>query len=152
MRNTLIATSTVAILALGAGSALAQSGSSSSGTPSTGAATASSGSASSGSAAGSSSMSGMPTKIMSQDKVRQVMKDAGFQNVQIMDAAYLVQAQTKDGDQILVLVNAPMMNRANAAATTGSTTSGSMGSGAPNTSSGTSSGTAGSGSNPSAPK
>lgn len=67
-------------------------------------------------------------KPMTQDKVRQVMTEAGFTAVQIVDAAYLVQAQTKDGDQILVLVNAPMMNRA-ASATAPSGSSGAAGSG-----------------------
>jgi hypothetical protein len=68
---------------------------------------------------------------MSQDRVRQVMKDAGFTNVQILDASYLVRASTKDGDQILVVLNPPMMTNPNAASTTSSTsgsTSGSTGS------------------------
>ena len=147
MRNTLIATSTAAIVALGATAALAQqsqpsaAGSGSSGSGSTAAGSSSTG----GSSTSGSAMSGMPMKVMSQDKVRSVMKEAGFSDVQIMDAAYLVQAKTKDGDQNLVLVNAPLMNQANNAAATGSTKPGSGSSGS------STSGSSG-GANPAAPK
>lgn len=59
------------------------------------------------------------------------MRDAGFTNVQVLDASYLVSAQTKDGDQILVVLNPPMMGSSGAPAATGSTgetSSGSSGS------------------------
>jgi hypothetical protein len=71
-------------------------------------------------------------KPMTQDKVRQVMKEAGFSGVNIIDAAYLVQATTKDGDQILVLVNAPMLNRtaASGSASGSGASGGTAGSGA----------------------
>jgi uncharacterized membrane protein len=89
-------------------------------------------------------------KAMTQDKVRQVMKDAGFTNVTIMDAAYLVQATTKDGDQMLVLVNAPMMQ---AAAQTSGSQGGSSGGTTGSTSSGKGAGSGGpDGGAPAAPK
>ena len=81
-------------------------------------------------------------KAMTQDKVQQVMKDAGFTNVNIVDAAYLVQATTKDGDQIMVILNPPMMQAAAAARASGGSSSG----GTP--SSGGGSGTSGSTSAP----
>lgn len=120
MRDMILTTSVLTALAFGSTAALAQS---QSGTP----------------APSSSSQSAQPAsnampKAMSQDKVRQVMKDAGFTNVRILDATYLVQGSTKDGDQILVVINPPAMDRTGAPATTGAT------SGSPSGSSGSSSG------------
>jgi hypothetical protein len=111
MRKMLLTTSALAALAFGSNAALAQS---QSGTPT----------ASPSSQPAQSASNAMP-KAMSQDKARQVMKDAGFTNVQILDATYLVQASTKDGDQILVVLNPPMMSRSGAPATTGATAGGS---------------------------
>lgn len=54
---------------------------------------------------------------MSQDRLRQVLGQAGFQNVRILDAAYLVQAQTREGDTVMMVINPP----SGAPATTGST-------------------------------
>ncbi len=104
MRDMLIKASILAAMALGSTAALAQS---QSGTP-----------------ASSSSQSTQPSsnatpKAMSQDRARQIMKDAGFTNVQILDATYLVQASTKDGDQILMVLNPPAMSRSGVPATTG---------------------------------
>jgi hypothetical protein len=111
MLKMLLTTSALAALAFGSHAALAQS---QSGTPA----------ASPSSQPAQSASNAMP-KAMSQDKARQVMKDAGFTNVQILDATYLVQASTKDGDQILVVLNPPMMSRSGAPATTGATAGGS---------------------------
>ncbi len=47
---------------------------------------------------------------MTQDKLRQTLQQAGFQNVQILDASYLVQAKTKDGDPVVMIVNPPAMS------------------------------------------
>lgn len=126
MRDMLLTTTILAAMAFGATAASAQS-SGQSGTA---------GSSSTSSQATQASSGAMP-KAMSQDKVRQVMKDAGFTNVRILDATYLVQASTKDGDQILVVLNPPAMGMGTPAATgstggssatsgtSGSTTSGS---------------------------
>ncbi len=115
MRTTLLTTSAIMALVIGGTPALAQSSGSSG---QAGAKTSSS----SSQAASPSSQS--KPKMMTQDKVRQVMKDAGFTNVNIIDAAYLVQATTKDGDQIMVLLNAPMMNSASSAQTGSSSSTG----------------------------
>jgi hypothetical protein len=44
---------------------------------------------------------------MTQDKLRQTLQQAGFQNVTVLDAAYLVQAKSKDGDTVLMMINPP---------------------------------------------
>ena len=128
MRATVFATSALAALALGAAPALAQSSGTSSGGSSGQTTTSSSGQSS------QSASQAMP-KPMTQDKVNQVMKEAGFTNVTILDAAYLVQGTTKDGDQVLVMLNAPMMQAAaGRTGGTGSGASGTTGSGASGTS------------------
>lgn len=123
MHRTFLMASTIAALALGSATAFAQ-GQASGGQSGT------AGPSSSSSSQGAASTSA-PKPPMTQDKVRQVMKDAGFTGVNIVDAAYLVQATTKDGDPIVVLVNAPMMNQAAAstgtAGTSGSSKGGSSG-------------------------
>ena len=124
MRTILTIPAIVAALAFGCATAFAQS------SPSATSGTAASPASPSSSQAASPAST--PRPPMTQDKVHQVMKEAGFTGVTIMDAAYLVQATTKDGDQILVLVNAPMMNRAGAAAaSSGTAASGKSGSNPP---------------------
>lgn len=44
---------------------------------------------------------------MTQDKLRRALTQSGFQNIQILDAAYLVHATTRDGDFVVMLVNPP---------------------------------------------
>ncbi|MBJ6127084.1 hypothetical protein [Microvirga splendida] len=39
--------------------------------------------------------------------LRQELRQAGFQNIRILDARFLVQAQTQNGDQIYMIVNPP---------------------------------------------
>jgi hypothetical protein len=57
---------------------------------------------------------------MTPDKLRQTLQQAGFQNITILDAAYLVQAKSKDGDTVLMMINPPE-------SVTGSIASGSQG-------------------------
>ena len=45
---------------------------------------------------------------MDQQKLRDQLTQAGFSNVQILDASYLVQAQTQDGNQVLMVIDPPM--------------------------------------------
>lgn len=45
--------------------------------------------------------------IVSADKLRQNLEQAGFKDVTVVDAAYLVHAQTKDGDFVLMLIDPP---------------------------------------------
>lgn len=54
-------------------------------------------------------------RAMTPDRVRQVLEDAGFQQIQIIDAAYVIQAQTEDGDTVIMMINPPA--RAGAGAT-----------------------------------
>lgn len=46
-------------------------------------------------------------QAMSQDKLRSTLEQAGFQDIQIIDAAYLVRAQSPDGDQVMMFLNPP---------------------------------------------
>ncbi|MCW8088488.1 hypothetical protein [Sabulicella glaciei] len=43
-----------------------------------------------------------------QQRLRQQLQQAGFQDVQILDATYLVQARAPDGHTVMMLVNPPM--------------------------------------------
>jgi hypothetical protein len=65
-----------------------------------------------------------PSRVMTQDKLRKTLQEASFQDIRILDAAYLVQARTKDGDPVVLSIYPPE------ATTTGSTASGGSGSSA----------------------
>jgi hypothetical protein len=51
---------------------------------------------------------------MTQEKLRKSLQDAGFKSIRVMDAAYLVQAQTQDGDNVLMYINPPSAGGATA--------------------------------------
>lgn len=69
--------------------------------------------------------SGVP-KAMTQSQLRDSLEKAGFKNVTILDAAYLVQAQTSQGDSVMMTINPPSIAGATASqATTGSAATGS---------------------------
>lgn len=44
---------------------------------------------------------------MTQDKLIKSLQNAGFQNVRVVDAAYLVQATSSDGNSVMMLINPP---------------------------------------------
>lgn len=44
---------------------------------------------------------------MSVDKLKTQLSNAGFSAVKVVDAPYLIQAQTSDGNRVLVLINPP---------------------------------------------
>jgi hypothetical protein len=44
---------------------------------------------------------------MTQQKLQSDLKKAGFTNISVLDAAYLVQADTSDGNQVMMLINPP---------------------------------------------
>lgn len=44
---------------------------------------------------------------LTQSRVIQTLQQAGFQNIEIVDAAYLVHAKTKDGNTVTMLINPP---------------------------------------------
>jgi hypothetical protein len=46
-------------------------------------------------------------QAMSQEKLRSSLQKAGFSNVKVLDAAYLVQADTSDGNQVMMFINPP---------------------------------------------
>ncbi|MDX2205289.1 MAG: hypothetical protein NW223_21255 [Hyphomicrobiaceae bacterium] len=46
-------------------------------------------------------------RAMTQDKLRKSLQDAGFKSVRVVDAAYLVQAQSEDGENVLMYINPP---------------------------------------------
>ena len=46
-------------------------------------------------------------QAMNQEKLRSNLEKAGFSNVTVLDAAYLVQADTSDGNQVMMLINPP---------------------------------------------
>lgn len=39
--------------------------------------------------------------------LRRELRQAGFQNIRILDATFLVQAQTRNGDQVVMMLNPP---------------------------------------------
>jgi hypothetical protein len=55
---------------------------------------------------GDDSMSG-PSRSSERAKLRQELRRAGFQKIRIRDAAFLVEAQTEDGDRVMMVVNPP---------------------------------------------
>ncbi|MBP2295054.1 hypothetical protein [Azospirillum rugosum] len=59
-------------------------------------------------------------QAMSQDKLRKQLEQAGFKNVQVLDAAYLVQAQTQDGNQVFMTINPPSSMSGGSASASGS--------------------------------
>ena len=77
-------------------------------------------------------------QAVSQGKVRQVLQTAGFQDIRIVDAAYLVQARAPSGETVMMLVN-PGGTLQGAAGPTGS--AGSAGAGSAASGSGTPGGT-----------
>ncbi|MDY8110809.1 hypothetical protein U0C82_16840 [Fulvimarina sp. 2208YS6-2-32] len=98
MKKTLL---TAAVLAFGISPVMAQT--SDSGTSSPDAATSDSAAATSGDST-SSSMS-TEDMVASQEKVLGALEKAGYEDASIMDAAYMVQAKTPDGEQVLMMID-----------------------------------------------
>jgi hypothetical protein len=48
-----------------------------------------------------------PSRAGQRTMLRQELRQAGFQNIRILDATFLVQAQTRNGDQVVMIVNPP---------------------------------------------
>lgn len=72
---------------------------------------------------------GSASQAMTQSKLRETLQKAGFRNVQIVDAAYLVQAQTEDGQPVMMVINPPSTAGSAMAPGGASAGSGSSGSG-----------------------
>lgn len=81
------------------------------------------------SAAGNASASTVGTSTpkgpMNQERLKKVLGEAGFQNVRVLDESFLVQAQTKDGDPVIMMINPPGPSTASA---TGGQSTGTAGS------------------------
>lgn len=43
--------------------------------------------------------------MRSQQQMEQTLREAGFQNIRVLDAAYLVQARTQQGETVVLVVN-----------------------------------------------
>ncbi len=65
---------------------------------------------------------------MNQEKLRTNLQKAGFSNIKVLDAAYLVQADTSDGNQVMLFINPPSTSSGAQASATGGS-DGSSGSG-----------------------
>lgn len=66
---------------------------------------------------------------VSVDRLRQTLSSAGFQDVQILDASFLVQATTEDGNMVLMVINPPMRGQAGMMGSGSSSTTGDTGTG-----------------------
>jgi hypothetical protein len=62
---------------------------------------------------------------MTQQKLQDDLKKAGFTNISVLDAAYLVQADTSDGNEVMMLINPPAGSAGSSGSGSSSTSSGS---------------------------
>ena len=53
-------------------------------------------------------------KAMSQQKLRESLQKAGFQDINIVDAAYVVHARTNDGQMVVMYIDPPSAMRGGA--------------------------------------
>ena len=51
-------------------------------------------------------------RAMSQGQLRHTLQQAGFKDVTIVDATYVVQAQSPSGDQVMLFINPPEVSSA----------------------------------------
>lgn len=65
--------------------------------------------------------------LMTKDKVKQSLQQAGFKDVKVLDESFLVSAQTADGTSVVMVINPPTGSAAQSASNTGSQASGSSG-------------------------
>ena len=56
---------------------------------------------------GSQGQSRSEAQVMGQQQLRRQLEQAGFRDVQVLDAAYLVQARTQDGNTVFMMINPP---------------------------------------------
>lgn len=64
-----------------------------------------------------------------RDQLRQTLQQVGFTNVQILDTAYLVQADSPHGETVIMMVNPPPMSAGMSGSGTGTTAGAAGGSG-----------------------
>ena len=83
-----------------------------------------------------SGSSGTALHAMSQAKLTESLKKAGFTDVQIVDASYMVHAKSSDGEPVVMVINPPAVTSATGAGTGtsgSSSTSPTMGQGSTST-------------------
>ena len=102
MKKTILATT---ILAFTAAPALAQSGNTGSDAANTNQSTMSDQSTTSGQATDGKPAITTEDMVASQKKVLDALKSAGYEDASIMDAAYLVQANTPDGERVVMMID-----------------------------------------------
>ncbi|MAU96800.1 MAG: hypothetical protein CMP81_13070 [Fulvimarina sp.] len=102
MKKTILATT---ILAFTAAPALAQSGNTGSDAANTSQSTMSDQSTTSGQSTGDKPAITTEDMVASQKKVLDALKSAGYEDASIMDAAYLVQANTPDGERVVMMID-----------------------------------------------
>jgi hypothetical protein len=62
------------------------------------------------------SQQGTQIQAMTQDKLRGSLEKAGFKDVTVLDAAYLVQARSPDGDRVMMFIDPPSSGGSSASA------------------------------------
>ncbi|ORE98238.1 hypothetical protein [Aurantimonas sp. 22II-16-19i] len=102
MKKTILATT---ILAFTAAPALAQSGNTGSDAANTNQSNMSDQSTTSGQGTGGQAAITTEDMVASQKKVLDALKTAGYEDASIMDAAYLVQATTPDGERVVMMID-----------------------------------------------
>lgn len=102
MKKTILATT---ILAFTAAPALAQSGNTGADPANTSQSTMSDQSTTSGQSTGDKPAITTEDMVASQKKVLDALKSAGYEDASIMDAAYLVQANTPDGERVVMMID-----------------------------------------------
>ncbi|MBZ9674014.1 hypothetical protein [Mesorhizobium sp. ES1-3] len=55
----------------------------------------------------SDTQTGSSQQPVSAEKLKTQLSNAGFKQVQVLDTAFLVKAQTEDGNDVLMLINPP---------------------------------------------
>ncbi|HZD90171.1 MAG TPA: hypothetical protein VE224_08740 [Pseudolabrys sp.] len=59
-------------------------------------------------------------RAMTQRKVRQALQQAGFKNIRVLGASYLIQAKDNNGNTVYMAISPPQTTVGNGSATTGS--------------------------------
>ncbi|MBP0438674.1 hypothetical protein [Tianweitania sediminis] len=136
------------VVAFGVSPVMAQSGNTT--TDSSGGAAASSTTSTTGGASTSTSTSGGSSglsseqMVASQGNVLKALQQAGYTEAKVMDAAYMVQAKTPNGELVLMMIDTSGRVMGAQAAPTGNATSGSSSSGSSTSGSSTDSSNSGS--------
>jgi hypothetical protein len=97
-------------------------------------------------AQGSQGQSRTSSPVVGQQQLRRQLEQAGFREVQVLDASYLVRARTQDGNSVFMIINPPDGRMQGAGMGAGRPSSATSGSSTGNTGASGGSGSSGSGS------